>query len=239
MKNQFYFTIAFLMFCSMAAAQDPDLEIILSGHYKAVGLENLQKVNTIVMTGSIIQQDIMPAKIIRMRPDKYLMEFDIQDITGYQGYDGHTAWSTAPWSGNAKPQVMHEDRTKDMRSRADFDGLLFNWKEKGHSIELAGRDTVEKVPVFKLKITKKDGGVEFYYLDAAKFTLQKRMYSRMIRGKEVAVEIYFHDYRMVEGILFAFKQETYFGGQPYNSLQFDTIQLNESLDAGSFRMPVE
>jgi hypothetical protein len=195
------------------------------------------KANTLIMTGTIIQQDAMPAKITRMRPDKYLMEFDIQDITGFQGYDGQTAWSIAPWTGNSKPQVMPDDRTRDMRSRADFDGLLYNWKEKGHSVELAGRDSVEKTPAFKLKVTKKEGGVEFYYLEAANYTLLKRDYSRMVRGKEVTVEIYYRDYRKVEGVLFAFAQETYFGGQFYNTLQFDTIQLNQPVDAGSFRMP--
>jgi|GEM_PF-3257543 len=90
---------------------------------------------------------------------KYLLEFDIQDITGFQGYDGQTAWSTAPWTGNPKPQVMPDDRDRNLRSRADFDGLLYNWKEKGHSVELVGRDTVENVQAFKLKVAKKDGGV--------------------------------------------------------------------------------
>ena len=239
MRKKISLAVAILMICSMAGAQDLNLDNILSNHYKAIGLGNLMKVNTIIMTGTIIQQDAMPAKIIKMRPDKYLMEFDIQDITGYQGYDGLTAWSIAPWSGNPKPQVMPDDRAKDLRSRADFDGLLYNWKEKGHSVELVGRDTVENAPAFKLKITKKDGGIEFYYLDATKFTIQKRMYFRMVRGKEVEVENYFRDYRMVQGVLFAFTQEIYFGGQPYNSLQFDTIQLNKPVDASSFRMPVK
>ena len=238
MRKKTSLAVAVLMICSMAGAQEVNLADILSNHYKATGLGKLRKVNTITMTGTIIQQDAMPVKIIKMRPDKYLMEFDVQDITGFQGYDGHTAWSTAPWSGNPKPQVMPDDRAGELRSRGDFDGLLYNWKEKGHSVELAGRDTVEKTPAFKLKITKKEGGIEFYYLDATKFTILKRKYSRMMRGQEVAVENYFHEYRMVQGVLFAFTQVTYFGGQLYNTLQFDTIQLNNPVDTNSFRMPV-
>ena len=239
MRKKTSLAVAVLLICSMAGAQELNLHDILTNHYKAIGLANLRKINTIMMTGTIIQQDAMPAKIIRMRPDKYLMEFDIQDITGYQGYDGHTAWSTAPWSGNPKPQVMPDDRARELSSRADFDGVLYNWKEKGHSVELVGRDTVEKTAAFKLKVTKKDGGVEFYYLGATKFTILKRQYARMVRGREVAVENYYRDYRMVQGVLFAFTQETYFGGQPYNTLQFDTIQLNNPVDTSSFRMPLK
>ncbi|MCX6267774.1 MAG: hypothetical protein NTW16_10515 [Bacteroidetes bacterium] len=239
MKNQFYWTVVFLMISSISGAQDINLDSILARHYHAIGIGNLLQVNTIIMTGTIIQQDVMPAKITRMRPDKYLMEFDVQDIPGLQGYDGQTAWFTAPWSGNPKPQVMPDDRAKDLRCRADFDGVLYNWKGKGHNVELVGRDSVEKAPAYKLKIIKKDGGVEFYYLDAARFTILKRVFYRMVRGQEVMVENYYRDYQMVQGALFAFSLETHFGGQPYNTLQFDTIQLNQPADASSFRMPVK
>jgi len=239
MRKRTYLSIAVLLICCMAGAQDLTLDGILSKHYKAIGMENLRKANTVTMTGTIIQQDAMPAKITRMRPDKYLMEFDIQDITGFQGYDGETAWTIAPWSGNPKPQVLPEDRARDLRSKADFDGLLYNWKEKGHSVELVGRDTVNHALAYKLKVTKKDGGVEFYYLDTEKFTILKRQYFRTVRGQQVAIENFFRDYRPVKGVLFAFTQETWFGGQPYNTLQFDTVLVNEPVDASSFRMPVK
>jgi hypothetical protein len=179
----------------------------------------------------------MPVKIIRKRPDQYLMEFDIQDITAYQGYDGQTAWWTTPWTGNPRPQLMPDDRAKEMKNRADFDGLLFNWKAKGHAVELVGRDTVEKSPAYKLKITRKDGGVEFLFMDTAKFIIQKRLYYRMVRGQEVAMENYFRDYRAVQGIMFAYTQDTRYGGQPYNSLQLEAIELNKPVDAKVFKMP--
>ena len=239
MKKKFSVTALILVAFFVAGAQDLSLDEILSKYYQAMGFENLKKVNTIIMTGTMVQQDAMPVKIIRMRPDHYLMEFDIQDITAYQGYDGQTAWWTTPWTGNPKPQLMPDDRAKELKSRADFDGLLYHWKEKGHTVELLGRDTVDKSPVFKLKITKKDGCVEFLFLDAAKFIVQKRMYYRIVRGQEVAMENYFRDYRSVGDVLFAFTQDTHYGGQPYNSLQFDSIELNKPVDVKIFRMPAK
>ena len=237
MKRKLSVTIAILLIFLMAGAQDLTLDDILSRHFKAIGYEYLLKVNTIIMTGTMVQQDAMPVKIFRMRPDKYLMEFDIQDITAYQGYDGQTAWWTTPWTGNPKPQVMPDDRAKDLMSKADFDGLLYDWKTKGHTVELSGRDTVERSPAYKLKITKKDGSVEFLFMDATRFILQKRQYYRVVRGQEVAVENYFHDYRQVQGVMFAFTQDTHIGGQPYNSLQFDTIELDKPIESPLFRMP--
>ena len=239
MKKSLCVILTIMTLFSMAHAQNLPLEKILSNHYEAIGLEKLQKINTIIMTGTMVQQDAMPMKIIRMRHDQYLLQFDIQDITAYQGYDGQTAWWTTPWTGNPKPMVMPDDRAKDVKSKSDFDGLLYNWKIKGHVVELLGLDSIEKSPVYKLKITKKDNGIEFLFLDAKKFLLLKRLYYRTVRGKEVPVEIYFRDYRSVEGILFSFTQETYMGGQPYNAIEFDSIELNKPVDNKIFKMPLE
>jgi len=225
-----------MLISALAFSQDPGIDEIFSLHYKALGMEKLLKVNTIVMTGTMIQQDAMPVKIVRMRPSYYLMEFDIQDITAYQAYDGEIAWWTTPWTGNPKPQLMPEERLKDMRTRADFDGLLYNWKQKGHAIELLGRDTIDN-SLYKLKVTKKDGGTEYLFIDATTFLVQKRLYYRMIRGQEVAMENYFKDYRPVNGVMFAFTQDTHFGGQPYNSLQLESIELDQPVDNQIFRRP--
>ena len=227
------------MLFSMAGAQDLSLSDILVKHYQAMGLKNLQSVKTIIMTGTMIQQDAMPVKIFRMRPDQYLMEFDIQDITSYQGFDGQNAWWTTPWTGNPKPQLMPDDRAKDLKTKANFDGLLYNWKEKGHLVELIGRDTVEKLPAYRLKVTKKGGGVEFFFIDTIQFLIQKRMYNRIVRSQEVTMENYYRDYRLVQGVMFSFTQDTHYGGQPYNSLQFDTIELNKPIDGTIFHMPAK
>ena len=239
MKKSLYTVLTVMTLLSMAHAQDLPLEKILSNHYKAIGLKKLREVSTMIMTGTMVQQDAMPVKIVRMRPDQYLLQFDIQDITAYQGYDGQNAWWTLPWTGNPKPQVMPDDRAKDLKSKSDFDGLLYNWKIKGHIVELMGRDTIEKLPAYKLKITKKDQSIEFLFLDATKFLIIKRSYYRMSRGKEVPVDIYFRNYRPVQGILFAFIQETYIGGQPYNSIEFDSIELNKPVDTQIFKMPLK
>jgi hypothetical protein len=237
MKQYLSVAIAFLAFISIADAQELPLETILTKHYQAMGYDNLQRINTVLMTGTLVQNDVMPVKITRERPNFFLMESDVADITSFQGFDGQTAWWTIPWTGNPKPQLMPEDRAKEMSSRADFEGILYHWKDKGHSVELAGTDTVENSPVYKFKITRKDGGVEFLFLDMKKFILLKRMYSRVIRGQEVPIENFYRDYRPVQGFLFAFTQDMHFGGQPYNSLQLESIEVNKPVDAKMFKMP--
>ncbi len=237
MKPFFVNIVFILLACIPTVAQEQSLDDILDKYYKAMGIDHLKKVNSMVMTGLMTQNDVMPVKVYRLRPDKYLMEFDIADHTAYQGYDGTTAWMTTPWTGNPKPQVMPSERVGAMKITAEFEGILFDWKAKGHLIELAGKDTVDQVIMNKLKITKNDGGIEYLFIDPGDNLIKKRLYNRTVRGREIVMENYYSDYRPVEGIMFGFKQDTRIDGQPYNSLQYETIELNKEIDPGLFSMP--
>ena len=238
MKKISILIILTFSFLALINAQDLSLDKILDNYFKANGFDKLQKVQTIVMKGSLTQQDVMPVKQVKMRPDKYLMEFDVADVTAYQAYDGKTAWRTTPWTGNPKPQLMNEEAANDARYRAVFDGLLYNWKSQGHTAELAGTDSVKNMLTFKIKLTRKDGGIEYYFVDTKDFMLQKRIYYRMIRGKETEITNTFSDYRAIDGIMFPFLIDALMDGQPYSSIQYDTIELNVPVDQKIFEMPV-
>jgi hypothetical protein len=147
--------------------QNPDK--ILKDYYKANGFDKLLKVKTIVMTGTITRNDLMPIKITKMRPDKFRMDFELADLAAIQAYDGKIGWSTAPWTGNPKPAIMDEDALKDVKNRSDFEGLLYNYKEKGHQFKLIGKDTINKQEVTKIELIRKDGGIEYYFIDNKNF----------------------------------------------------------------------
>ena len=54
-----------------------------------------------------------------------------------------------------------------MRNSADFDGALIDYKSKGHTVELVGKEKLRRrADVYHLKVTMKDGHVQHYYLDA-------------------------------------------------------------------------
>lgn len=237
MKSIQILFISFTLLISSAFAQELTLDQILEKHFNAMGFDKLEKTNTIIMSGYITRQDYMPIKIYKMRPDKYKMEFDIQDITAYQSYDGKTAWMTTPWTGNTQPQIMSEDASKDIKSKADYDGVLYHYKEKEHKAELIGKDTLNNQEVYKIKLTRKDGGVEFYFIDTKDFLLLKKTTTRISRGKEVEIVSLFSDYRNVQDIKFAYWNENLMGGQPYSIIEFDLIEIDKPMDEKIFSMP--
>ncbi len=236
MKTTLLTIFACLAATSILKAQEPDLESILAKYYSAVNMEKLAAVQSVVMTGTIVQQDLMPVKIYRLRPDRYLMEYDVADLTAYLGFDGTAGWFTAPWTGNAAAQKAAPDREADLRIRADIDGVLYKWKEKGHLPELVGADTVDRRPSYRIKVTRKDGGIEYHLLDAETFLPARRISTRMAGGKEIPVETTYRDYRKVSGIFFPFKVETNNGGR-VNEIQFDLVEVDVPVKESIFGMP--
>jgi len=217
-------------------SQELSLEQILEKYYRAGNFDRLGKVTSIIMTGTLVQQDLMPVKIIRVRPDKYMMEFDVADLTAYQVYDGQTAWMTAPWTGNPAPQLMPADRATDVRTRADMDGVLYGWKEKGHSLELAGKDTLNGHEIFRIKVVRKDGGTEYDFIDPSGFMLVKKISYRKSGNTEIPVENYYSDYRLVEGIPFAFSTVTNSPGRS-SEIQLESVGLDKQVDLKIFKWP--
>ncbi len=231
------FIIILISLQHFVAAQQSNPDKMLKNYYKVNGLDKLQKVKTIIMTGTITRNDLMPIKITKMRPDKYRMDFELADLAAIQAYDGKIGWSTAPWTGNSKPTLMDEDALKDVKNRADFEGLLFNYKEKGHQVKLIGKYTINRLEVTKIELTRKDGGIEYYFIDNKNHQLLKRTYKRIIREKEVEMETIFSDYRMVDGISFAFVNETIMAGQRYSLIEFEKIEINVEVSEKIFGLP--
>lgn len=239
MKKIFVLVGILLIAASTTIAQELNLTQVLDKYYKASGIEKLQDVKTIIMTGSITTWVIMPTKIYKARPNKYRMERDVNDITGLTVYDGQIGWTTAPWSKNPKPQLVTEPNLSDLKIQADFDGVLYNWKEKGHNVELIGLEKLGDSDVYRIKLTRFDNIVEFYLIDSKTFLIQKKVGTRNAKGKDIKIDFTFSDYRNIDGIMFPFDIMNNSEGQLSSAeTQYESIEVNKSIDDNLFVMPV-
>lgn len=235
MKKGLWVTGISVMLCAGIQAQDLTLDEIMTKHLQACKMDKRQELNTIVMTGIRVQQDLMPVKIYQKRPNFYLMEFDVVDLTAYQAYDGDTAWMTAPWTGNPAPRVLEGAQATAIIQQSDFDGILFQWKEKNYRLEPEGTDTLDSGLAYKIRLMQPDSTVQYYFIDAQDFLLKKRLTFRTYQGQQLPIETYFKDYRLVKDIPFAFLLETYYPGRSVNT-EIETIELNLPLEDAFFRM---
>ena len=174
------------------------------------------------------------------RPDRIRMEFSMQGMTAVQAYDGEVGWSVMPFLGKTDPEEMPKDQLKDIKVQADFDGLLVDYKKKGHAVELVGEEDVDGSPAFKLKVTKANGDVVNVYIDMERHIELKSDTKRTVQGTEIEVTTHFKDYKKIDGLLYAHTIEMGFPGNPAGQvITLNTIELGVDLADDRFTMPAK
>lgn len=222
-------------------AQAQTVDEILTKHYQAMGgLEKIKALNSTRITGTVAVGPGMdaPFTMERKRPGKSRMEFLMQGMTGIQAFDGEKTWSVMPFMGKTDPEVGSDEDNKNAQDDADFDGSLVEYKAKGHTVELVGKESVEGAETFKLKVIKKNGNVEFHYLDIETCLLVKIEGKAKRRGTEMEVETTFSDYKEVDGYMEPFSMEQGAKGMPQKrKMTFTKIEMNVPIDDSRFAVP--
>ena len=202
------------LFSFSGMTQEMNLDDVLAKYYQSIGMSAVKEWKTLIMTGKSSAQGMeFPITIIMKRPGKMRMEVEIQGNKMLSVFDGQSGWSVAPWSGSSDPQDMTADEIKGMKEQADFEGALFNWKEKGHKAELIGREDMEGTQVYKVKIVRDDENIETYFIDAENFVPLKVASVTKIQGNETESESFPSNYKDVNGAMMPFAIENKFKGQ--------------------------
>jgi len=140
--------------------------------------------------------------------------------------------------GTGQPEVLPADQAKVMADQADLDGPLVDYKAKGHQVELLGKEKVEGSDAYKLKVTKKDGSIEYDFLDAESYLPVRVEGKRTVRGTEIEGEGTIGDYKDVGGFLWPHSIQNGAKGRPEKqTITIEKIEVNPTIDDARFKMP--
>jgi hypothetical protein len=143
------------------------------------------------------------------RPRKMRFELQFNGQTAVQVYDGVNGWKVRPFLNRLEVEPYTADEMKIASTQADLDGPLVDYAAKGTRIELDGMEKAEGRDTYKLKLTMKNGQAIHVWIDAQTFLEAKiEGQPRRLDGTEHSVEIYFRDYRAVNGLQIPFLLET-------------------------------
>ena len=236
MKNVIVSFVISLFFISVSFAQTVDE--ILAEHYNAVGQEKLLATNTLMMKGKIVQQSFeIPFTSFQKRPMNFRSEAEFQGMKISSGFDGTMGWSINPMTGSTDPQPMTEEQIDRMKIQADYDGLFYNYKEKGYTVEFIGKENVDDIETYVLKLTRPNGDVITSYIDAENYVLLKSKSKMKIQGVDTETEVIFSNYKYVNEILNPFSMETKMNGQTAMQMIFDEITYDTDMPDSMFAMP--
>ena len=201
--------VALAVLVPALSAQTVD-EVIAKNIQARGGMDKLKSIKSIKTTATMTMGPGMeaPGVMVQKRPEMARLEFTIQGLTAVQAYDGSKAWQIMPFMGKKDAELMSSDETKEMEETADLDGPLVDYKAKGNTVELIGKEKIEGTDAYKIKVTLKNGDVQTEYIDADSFLEIKEETKRMVRGSEKEFESSIGDYKDVNGIIFPFAVES-------------------------------
>jgi hypothetical protein len=143
------------------------------------------------------------------RPRKMRLELQVKGQTAVQVYDGTSGWKLRPYLNRHEVEPYSEAELKIASNQGELDGPLMDYAAKGSHVELAGTEKVEGRNTYKLKVTEKTGHTLHVWVDAETFLEAKiEGQPRTLDGTSHPVEVYYRDYRTVDGRRIPFLLET-------------------------------
>ncbi len=236
MKNLIILSvIAFLLF-PVTNAQTVDE--ILAEHFKVIGQEKLLQTNTFSTKGKIMQGQIeIPFTSFHRRPMYFRSEASFQGMEIITAFDGEKGWAVNPFAGSSDPLPMTAEQVDRMKLQADYDGMLYNYQEKGYQVELVGIESVDDIETYVLKLTRPNGDIINTFIDAENYVILKTSSKLKMQDVDVETESFYSNYKYINEILSPFSLETKRDGQTIMQMTFDEINYDVEIDDSIFMMP--
>jgi outer membrane lipoprotein-sorting protein len=203
------------------------------------GADKLRAVTSVKITGKISAQGTETTLISWLkRPNLFRRELQTAGTSTLIGFDGKTVWSVDPRRGSDAPEEVTGPMANMFREQADFDGPLLDYKQRGFTIELVGKETYRDKPVYHLKITSKSGQMQHFFLDA-ETGLEAKTVTPVDQGGlkgEAVTEL--SNYQKVNGFAIPFTMQQSMGTDAAR-ITLEKVEFNVPIDESMFRMPAK
>ncbi len=205
------------------------------------GAEALHALQSLKLTGKMLvnegKMEFAFAQT-KKRPGAVRNEYTLQGMTIVQAYDGTEGWKISPFQGRKDPEKMSADDLKSLIEDAEVDGPLIDWKEKGSTVDYLGTEDVDGTQAHKLKVTRKNGDVNYVFLDPEHFLEIRILSQRLEHGAQVEVETDLSDYEKINGVFVPFSIESgNKGAADKQKIILDKAEANVPLDETPFKFP--
>lgn len=243
-------TIALLVFALALPIQAQTADEVLENYFENTGgLDAWKSLKGMKMTAKVNQGGMeIPLEIYNLKDGRQMTKITFQGKEIKQGvYDGETLWSHNFMTMKAEKSDAEQTANFKLNTN-DFPDAFIDYKEKGYTVELLGKETIDGTETFKIKLVKEpltiDGNpqddISYYFFDVDNFVpiaVQSEIKSGPAKGQ--ISEVTMSDYQEVDGMYFPFSmtQGVKDGlGQPITIV---SIELNPSIDDAEFAFPKE
>ncbi|MEN8153550.1 MAG: hypothetical protein ABFR75_05970 [Acidobacteriota bacterium] len=235
------FIAIFLIFLLVAGIQSITVDEIIDNNLKVKGgVEKLSSVISAKGDGKIVRMGMeMKFSMWYKKPSMTRNEVTFSDKKMTFAYDGKTVWQISPFTGIEGPQEVTGDQADDIKESAEmFEDPFINYKQKDNKIEFLGNEELEGTEVLKVKLTRKNGKVTTYFIDAESFIeLKTETIKKKDDGKEIKLESFFGDFKEVDGMMVAHSIKTKINGIDMGNVVIESVNFNVEVEDSFFKMP--
>jgi outer membrane lipoprotein-sorting protein len=233
MRRAFHISAAVIaaVLTAAGAAHAQTLEEIIAKNVAAKGgVEKLNATSIVKMVGKTSAQGMeLKTTIYAKRPNLMRQEAEVAGQKMVTIFDGTNLWmimgSNEPQQAPAGPQL---EATKQ---QTEFDTIFTTYKAQGHKIELVGTEKMDGKSVHHLKVTRKEGPVHHYYLDAE--TGLEAKVAMTIENSQLETRM--EDYRQIDGRMVPFKLTQFLNGSKLAETQLESVEFNPMVDEALFK----
>lgn len=225
-----------LMCFSLLQAQE--LDEIISKHIEARGgADNWAAVDNMKITGQFtafsVEKEWMA---IKTKEGQYYSRLHLDKFPVVEAFDGAHGWTIDPWHEISYPRLLNKAEENVFFQKSALATPFFDYQEKGLELELIGKQDLEGVEVFAIKLKRPNGKIETWYLDAKTYLEYKREADWVDFSYPAPAETYFEDFREINGLVIPFYEEKSFY-QRNRVLIIENIDINVEVDEEVFKMP--
>jgi hypothetical protein len=237
---------AFLSASCARAPQPIGLEQIVRNNQAAVsGRANTANIRSIQVdlsmqdSGSVFDAVYTATRDGRMRID--IIAGGTRVYT--EAYDGHEGWDYG--KDGSVPVV--DPYAAALWHGTQFPGQIFGLQDliaNGHRLDYTGRESIEGIDYYVLKITLSDGFVTYRYINPRTWMIERgrdfRAFHPAVDDKKTWIETVWSDYRPVDGIMRAFVSVNIdlTSGKLQATNKVTSMKINPDFDASIFVRPL-
>jgi hypothetical protein len=228
LKNLLFAALSFITMSAMAQTAD---EIVGKNIEAMGGKDKLSSLQSLKMTGTLATQGVdVGMTFTKLNNKGFRIDLEINGMSNYQTATTNKGTVFMPIAGMTSPADMEPSQLKSMVRQMDLQGPLFNYKEKGTTIDVLGKEMVDGSEAYKLKLNYKDGESSTYFIDTKTNRLVKSVAKRTFNGVETELETTYADYKQnADGYWFPYSITSQQG-----TTVIDKIETNVKIDESIF-----
>jgi hypothetical protein len=205
---------------------------VIAKHIEATGGEaKWKQVNSLKIEGYIEVQGIqIPFTQQAVHNTGWRLDAEFQGMQIIQIVTPTKSWSQNPFGGKTELEPASEDEHKQQVDELDLQNAFVDWKSKGSTVELLGKDEEDGNEYYKIRLVTKNQNQEVHYIDVKTYLTYKTVSTAKMQGQEMEVTTKMLDYKELPiGVKVPHKTD-----QMGQVLVFEKIDVNATIDTKLF-----